>query len=295
MAIYVQSRGISQENDYRWLKIKESRQIPEIPPILKRPITGPAQTPVRVTDAIDSHTPSIVLARSDGELLLLLTGLEARQERTDFTGRKLRNSIAWVYPDAEEEERKIRSLAVRALKGELEAEVDKAVNIGGEYGFEVSLDAIRQLANPEEVESLAPNFTVICDRNLPELREGFARELQQHCLPKHEGLLLVVTGIKTKSALVKAGVWRGLSNRIEADKPTDSPDAIKGTEATPPAMKTPRSGQKKTLLTVTIVAIALILTAFLAIGWLIPLVQESPQQPTQQSLSMDSSIYSARE
>lgn len=215
MAIYVQSRGISQENDYRWLRIKKNTHLPEIPPILKRPIPGKSGNIMRVTDLIDSQKPSIVVARSDGELLLLVTALKAREERTDFMGRPIRNSVAWVDQDTEENERIFRSLTVRALRGELETEVDRAISIEGEYGFSVDLEAIKKLAAPEQVDFKEPELTVRISNNSIESKESLALELEQHCLPQRNGFLIVVTSIKTKSALLQASVWRGLSLRVE--------------------------------------------------------------------------------
>ena len=220
LVTYVQSRGISQESDYRWLKVRENSQIPEIPPVLKRPISIDFKTQVRVYDLIDSQTHSIVLARSDNELVLLVTGLKAREERTDFMGRKVRNSVAYVCSDSNDNELIIRSLAVRALRGELEGEVDKAVNIGGEYGFEVSFEKISQLARLEDVESLEAEQQIRIGENSIEFKEDLALELEQHCLPKtkRDSILIAVTGIKSKDALIQAKVWRSLSSRVKTQE-----------------------------------------------------------------------------
>lgn len=217
MRIYVQSCGVSQENDYCWLKIRPNRSIREIPPILKRPLSGRSQGIVRVTDAIESQTLSMVVARDDGELLLLLTGLPAREERTDFMGRRVRNSVAWICDNSDEGERFIRSLVVRALRNEIElAEaVDRAIVAGGEYGFDADFEALDLLAKPLSVglHSNADNTEKV-GKNSPLLRQELALELESNRLPKREGLLIVMTSLKTQPALAEARVWRGLSNRI---------------------------------------------------------------------------------
>ena len=69
MEIYVKSRGFAQEEGYCWL--------PETPSIL---------TVNRVADCIQTESPSLVLGRYGGRLLLLVTGFEARG-RTDFRDR----------------------------------------------------------------------------------------------------------------------------------------------------------------------------------------------------------------
>ncbi|MDY7012162.1 MAG: hypothetical protein SVX43_00960, partial [Cyanobacteriota bacterium] len=43
---------------------------------------------------------------------------------------------------------------------------------------------------------------------------------------EREGLLIVLTSLKTQSALSEAGVWRGLSNRIAAEEWLRIPNAI---------------------------------------------------------------------
>lgn len=198
MAIYVQSRGFSQDDDYCWL--------PEVPPIIREN---------RVNDLIQSESFSVVLARYSKKLLLLITGLTA-QERTDFRGRKIRNSVAWVLEDSEASERELRAIAASALRDSLATSIDNAIKFGGIHGFEVAWDDLDQL-NPKEV----CNFSTILDRkigqNSPTLRDELAYELEECPLPPEKGALVVVTGIKSESALIQAGVWRGLSNLVQAE------------------------------------------------------------------------------
>ena len=284
MTIYIQSCGVSQDNDYRWLKIRENNQIPEIPPILKRPFPRAAGITIRVTDLIDSQTPSIVLARSDRELLLLVTGLKAKEERTDFMGRKVRNSVAWVYPDSNDNERVIRSLAVRALRGELETEIDEAVKAGGEYGFDASYEAINHSTPLEPVGSSETEFSIKIGKNSLELREELALELQEHCLPQKDGLLVVVTGIKTKTALLQAGVWRGLSNRVEEEEWTVIPRQPVELAPVITGSRQNQSREKKTLLPIAIAVVMAVvivmMIVFLAVKPLNPLTPEPKTNPS---------------
>ncbi|MDY6781463.1 MAG: hypothetical protein SW833_02740 [Cyanobacteriota bacterium] len=220
MRIYVQSCGVSQDNDYCWLKIRHNRSVREIPPILKRPLSGHSQGIVRVTDVIESQSLSMVVARDDGELLLLLTGLPAREERTDFMGRRVRNSVAWVGEDSDEGERFIRSLVVRVLSNELEVAeaIDRAIVIGGEYGFDASFEALNLLAEPLSVNiNRNADATDKVGKSSPILRQELALELESNCLSDREGLLIVLTSLKTQSAILEARVWRGLSSRIAAE------------------------------------------------------------------------------
>jgi hypothetical protein len=202
MKIYVQSRGLSQDYDYCWL--------PEVPPILKK---------YRINDLIQSESPSLVLGRYENKLILLVTGLEA-SERIDFQRRTIRNSVAWVGEDNQENEEKLRAIAVYALRGLLKADIDRAVKFGGEHGFEISFDAIRQI-KVDEVRNFEPKLESKLGKNSQELRDYLAYELEERCLPTSKEFshspLVVVTGIKSENALKQAGVWRGLSNLVQGE------------------------------------------------------------------------------
>ncbi|MFY7806327.1 MAG: hypothetical protein ACOVQ7_23175 [Limnoraphis robusta] len=209
MTIYILSRGQKEDQDYSWFKIKKENLIRETPPIFKR---------VPVETVIDHQKPSMILARQDSEFVLLVTGLKAREERADFMGRSVRNSIAWVDYNSEEAEKKLRSIAIRALKNELESELDKAISIGGEYCFQVDKDAIEQLASPENIESQPAETVCKLGKNCPELRQDLAEELQKYSIPSRDGFLIIITTLKAKSALSLSGVWRGLSDRIDNEE-----------------------------------------------------------------------------
>jgi nitric oxide reductase large subunit len=171
MKIYVQSRGFSQDYDYCWL--------PEVPPILRQ---------YRINDLIQSESPSVVLGRYDNKLLLLVTGLEA-SERTDFQGRKIRNSVAWVGEDSEANEHKLRAIAASSLRGLLDTDLDKAVKFGGESGFEVFFDTISHL-KVDEVRHFDAKLESKIGKNSEYLRND---------------------------ALKQANVWRGLSNLVQGE------------------------------------------------------------------------------
>ncbi len=209
MAIYVQSRSELQEKDYRWQKVRQNKFIFEVPPLLKI---------ISVGELIQSQKYSIVLARKDGQLVLLVTGLFS--ERTDFMNRPIRNSVAWVEEDSPENEQIIRSLAVLALRDKqtLENKVNEAVlNIGAtsDYHFEVDREKINQLSELIQVQSnnkfKEDNYI---GNSSAELQEEVGLELQSNCLPNRDGVLVLVTTLKTESNLKKYKIWRALSGQV---------------------------------------------------------------------------------
>ncbi|MGB3507879.1 MAG: hypothetical protein WBA93_01260 [Microcoleaceae cyanobacterium] len=247
MEMYVQSCGFSVDDDYRWLKVNADFQQPEIPLIMTRLILTDNRTEVRITDLIQSEAPSLVLARNDGELFLLVTGLESR-ERQDFRGRKIRNSVALVCQDSEENELFLRAISVAVLRGKLEGKIDSAVAFGGEYGFQVNFDQIQTLLSEDElrnINSIAAKQDYKIGKNSSELKAELADELAEYSLPLDNRILVVVTGIKKESTLMQAGVWRGLSNLLEVEgwkkpykKRSSFDEAVKIFHQTQPEKKT---------------------------------------------------------
>ncbi len=201
MEIYVQSRGFSQAQDYRWLRInKDGTQVRENPPLLDE-----------VENLIDSESPTVVIARSNQRLLLLVTELDSAK-RTDVKRRPIRNNIAWVGKDSDEPV--LRALAARALRGELSEEIDRAVESGGDQGFQVNFSDIQKLESAVrgKAKNSSPDPKRKIESNFADKKKYLADELEQYSLPIDNKPLVVVTGTKKRETLENAGVWRGLSN-----------------------------------------------------------------------------------
>lgn len=204
MEIYVQSRGQAQDRDYCWIRITDKGQQQELPSI-----------PEDVIDLIESDDFSVALARSSGQLLLLVTGLES--SRRDFQRRIIRNSIAWIGQNSDEPV--LRELAARALRGLLRKEIDQVVKGGdGKEGFKVSLQEIQQLTAKGKVGDSPPNTTRLIRPNSESQKHKLAGELEQHQLPQKDGPLVIVTEITAQKTLENSGVWRGLSSLVKTEK-----------------------------------------------------------------------------
>ncbi len=260
MKIYVKSRGFSQEEGYCWL--------PETPSIL---------TLNRVTDSIQAESPSLVLGRYNGCLLLLITGLEARG-RTDFRDRAIRNSIAWVAEDSAANEQQLRAVAIRALntfldekKDGLDAEIDRAIPFGGTDGFTVKWELLKGLSVSANLGSYPQNSnrereehsTDKLAKNSDRTKESLAAQLEQYGLPERDGSLVVVTGIKNKDALIQSRVWRGLSKSLEEEDWTPVRERQDASSSPREAFQP----EKKLNETATLVA-GIVAIGMLFLGWL---------------------------
>ena len=260
MKIYVDSRGFSQDYDYRWIEVTETEQKrpEELPYILRK-----------TAELIESDAPSVVLARNgywlaenyltesvqsirekgvnregfealkdlfsrdlnafynteDRALILLITAIEPR-ERRDFIDRQIRISIAWICETSDDNEKMLRWLAIRSLDEEnrksLTTEIDRAIILGGEEGFEVNYQAVLQLAEEGKTQELLMNEPPDANKVKlgcvsPELKSELVNDLKKYRLPQSDSPLVVVTYLQTEDILREAQVWRGLSSLVNVD------------------------------------------------------------------------------
>ncbi|MGD1803852.1 hypothetical protein ACP6PL_00190 [Dapis sp. BLCC M126] len=214
MEIYIESRGFSQDDDYRWLKVTEESQTrvdkEDLPTIIQE-----------ATQIIDSESASIVLSRKNNSLLFLLTSIEP-VERVDFAHRQIRISVAWLMPDYLDNERILRMLAATALDTEerqyLTTQISQAVILGGELGFQVNFEHIEKLTNisaaKKSLQDKLPNTAQKIAAISPQRQEELASELKEYSLPNQQGFIVVVTEIKKEKVLIDANIWRGLSTLV---------------------------------------------------------------------------------
>ena len=214
MQVYIESRGFSQDDDYRWLKVTEESQTrvdqEYLPTIIQE-----------ANKLIDSESASVVLSRKNNSLLFFLTSIEP-VDRVDFAHRQIRISVACLMPDSLDNQRILRMLAATALDTEerqhLTTEISQAVSLGGELGFQVNFEHIQKLTNISAAKNLLqdklPNTTKKIAELSPQRQQELASELKEHCLPNQQGLIVVVTGIKKEQVFIDANVWRGLSSLV---------------------------------------------------------------------------------
>ena len=208
MDIYVQSR--TKNADYYWVsQLTPTEKIHNVPSIIQSVTKFNGNNDLKL---IHESDPSIVLLRSQGELLLFVSGL--RTKRQDKDRRYIRNSIAWIAQDADEPI--LREIAVLVLKNNLrilENVVVESSNNSDEL-FEVNWEDIKQLTPPNITDTT--NFpeengkiALFSEQRMQEL----ASELIKYKLPARDGALVAVTdGFKSKAIFERANVWRGSSN-----------------------------------------------------------------------------------
>jgi hypothetical protein len=225
----------------------------------------------------------LVIARFGDELLLLITGLESK-DKTDFRGRAIRHSVAWVGEDSKENEQKLRAIAACALRDNLRDDIDKAIQFSdGEYGFDLK-DSIDKL-QINEVRTSYANTESKLGTNTPKLKEDLANELEEYCLPKRVGTLVVVTGIKSENVLQQRGIWRGLSSLVKEQEWKN------GGSFTPPETAQPEQTNDFIALIIKLIVLStgsIVLIAFFL--FMLSQPKPNPQPETQNPSQSKSSL-----
>lgn len=274
MTIYVHSRGKSQDHDHSWLRDGHTLMMPEE---LKA---------IKPEELIESQKPSLILARSGGQLVLLATALTTGDGRTDFMRRQIRNTVAWVESDNRNSEQLLCKIAARALNKDLAGAVDSAVHSDAavdDCGFRVDFDLLKAIEdssdNRDAVES-HPDIAFKVGNNIPTLREELAKELTNCGLPESTGdteILVVMTTLKSSDGLKSKNVWRGLSSRINKSEGWE--------EYTP--VKKPRTASKmevKEKSPILGIIFLLVIGAMLLTIWLL-LHNAASQNPKTESVT----------
>ncbi|WP_413160046.1 hypothetical protein ACL6C3_16645 [Capilliphycus salinus ALCB114379] len=217
--IYIRSRGFEQNNGYCWLQLTDTGE--------ERVDGLPTQFEDESIHLIYSESPSVVLSRKQGLLLLIITAIQP-DGRKDFSARTIRISVAFIAEDSEEIERVFRMLAANALDEEdnpkLTEKIAQAVTLGGENGFQGNFQELLGLVDSQNTEERIQNQPLSPEQTLnklakisPDMKRLLAEELREYCLPKTEGVLVVSTGIKKEETFRNARVWRGLSSLVKSE------------------------------------------------------------------------------
>lgn len=174
LEVYVRSYTLGKTG-MQWRKIENGESILGYPQILE-PRIIPKQTGGlgTIEYVINYQNFSLVLMRYSQQLLFMVAGIEALEERSNQLGRTIFNAVAWVAnPDESnsipsKNELKLRHLAARSLLSfvgkdkdpEFINTINEAINFKGLEEFEVNLNKINQLTenSADKLEQLLPNL-----------------------------------------------------------------------------------------------------------------------------------------
>ena len=172
LEVYVRSYTLGKTG-MQWCKIENGESILGYPHLLEPRIipkeTGGLGT---IEYLINYQNFSLVLMRYSQQLLFMVAGIEALEERSNQLGRTIYNAVAWVAnPDesnsiSPENELMLRHLAARALLSfvgkdpEFINTINEAINFKGLEEFEVNLNKINQLTenSADKLKQLLSNL-----------------------------------------------------------------------------------------------------------------------------------------
>jgi len=172
LEVYVRSYTLGKTG-MQWCKIENGESILGYPQILE-PRIIPKQTGGlgTIEYLINYQNFSLVLMRYSQQLLFMVAGIEALEERSNQLGSTIYNAVAWVVnPDesnsiSPENELMLRHLAARALLSfvgkdpEFINTINEAINFKGLEEFEVNLNKINQLTenSADKLKQLLSNL-----------------------------------------------------------------------------------------------------------------------------------------
>jgi hypothetical protein len=218
MDIYVFSRGVGLSSEYRWFQVTETGQ--------ERVNGLPSDFYEEATNLIYSESPSVVLSRKNGYLMLLITAIQP-EGRNDFSNRQIRISTAWIVKTSWEYETAFCNLAANALDEkeypDFTKTINKAVYLDTQDNVQGNFSQLVALVKPAKITSFTTfNSDEFNCRKIAKIstkmKALLAEELKEFGIPERDGVLVVATEIKKEETLKQAKVWRGLSALIESEE-----------------------------------------------------------------------------
>ena len=319
LEFYVRSSPLGKA-DFHWRKIENGESILGYPHILEQTIipknTGGLGT---IEYKINYQKLSFVLMRHSQQLLLLVAGIEAPEERSNQLGSTIYNAVAWVVnPDesnsiSPKNELMLRHLAARALLSfvgkdpEFINTINEAINFKGLEEFKVDLDKIDQLTyknSPDKLKQLLPNLDkaegdqqiwykkvekTINDQEIISLAEKIIKTE----LPKGDDLAILISKVDENTVSVLS---------IDLDLKTETPPVSQVKEVTAPTENIVKNNEvvkdnlgktkRKKLLLLIILIISLLVVLLFSLKMMENQEKEPEKIPTPQIMISPQTTHS---
>ncbi|CAD5921468.1 hypothetical protein PCC7805_00696 [Planktothrix agardhii] len=174
LEVYVISSALGKTGIH-WRKVESSQSVLGYPDMLEKRLVKKKNGDLGTIEyRINYQKLSFVIMRHSQQLLFLVAGIEALEERSNQLGSTIYNAVAWVAnPDesnsiSPENELMLRHLAARALLSfvgkdkdpEFINTINEAINFKGLEEFEVNLNKINQLTenSADKLKQLLSNL-----------------------------------------------------------------------------------------------------------------------------------------
>lgn len=223
-SIYLNSRGFSR--DYAWLDAD-----------------GVAQDPpqyAKIQNILDGESQSIAIFRDQYSYLILLVLNCPSANRKDSQQRIIRDSVLWILPDNQDNEKLFRKIAAKILydSNALQPIFSEVINFpepetdrksrGFSFDSDKLQDKLREInfpSSPTQASGYSLDQSSYRAENSKVFRESLAQDLLSNDpFPKDYEFLVIVTGIQGESDLERFKIWRALSELIKSDEWEKVPD-----------------------------------------------------------------------
>ena len=305
LEVYVRSSPLGK-TDFHWRKIENGESILGYPQILEQRIipkkTGGLGT---IEYLINYQKLSFLLMRHSQQLLFLVAGIEALEERSNQLGSTIYNAVAWVVnPDesnsiSPKNELKLRHLAARSLLSfvgkdpEFINTINEAINFEGLEEFKVDFGKIDQLTDensPDKLKQLLPNLDEaeadqqIWYKKVEKIGNeqeiiSLAEKIIKTELPKDGNLAILISKVDENTVSVSPiDIKTETSTDNQDQEVTASPENIfKNIEAVKDNVGKPKMKKQKFLLLIILV-ITLVLMLLLSLKMMKNQKEEEPQK-----------------
>lgn len=310
LEVYVRSSPLGK-TDFHWRKIENGQSILGYPQILEQrripKKTGGLGT---IEYVINYQKLSFVLMRHSQQLLLLVAGIEALEERSNQLGSTIYNAVAWVAnPDESnsipsENELTLRHLAARALLSfvgkdpEFINTINEAIDFKGLEEFKVKGDEIDQLTKipADKLEQLLLNldkpegdqqnwYKKVEEIGNEQEIISLAEKIINTGLPEDD-LAILISKVDEKNAVSVLPIdLKNEQSEVNQDALNSTSTEVTETQEVSEPKKKPKIKIKMKLLLVSLILFSLLLVAFLLLLQVLKNQEEQPQKvPIPQSL-----------
>ena len=319
LEVYVISSALGKTGIH-WRKVESSQSVLGYPDMLEKRLVKKKNGDLGTIEyRINYQKLSFVIMRHSQQLLFLVAGIEALEERSNQLGSTIYNAVAWVAnPDesnsiSPENELMLRHLAARALLSfvgkdpEFINTINEAINFKGLEEFKVDLDKIDQLTyknSPDKLKQLLPNLDkaegdqqiwykkvekTINDQEIISLAEKIIKTE----LPKGDDLAILISKVDENTVSVLS---------IDLDLKTETPPVSQVKEVTAPTENIVKNNEvvkdnlgktkRKKLLLLIILIISLLVVLLFSLKMMENQEKEPEKIPTPQIMISPQTTHS---
>ncbi|QHV01327.1 hypothetical protein [Synechocystis sp. CACIAM 05] len=321
--IYVKSTAIGITGIH-WRHASESDQPIGTPKIVQEKICDHKDGfPLMVNDLLDQTSPSLLVYRSGGKLLVEIAGIESVKTYGSHNDSQLRSYdlLALIFDDNPENEKIVRKIAHDAIENILGNEtslfemIKSFVSFYQKEEFRVDLESIKAYLDKlnkinltEETQTVEQTIEIRSNGKLEKLSELILKNPlpkewefrdynndRQELLKSDRVLLVVTDRLEQEDIFYHAGIWLGSASNVKEPEVIKEIQGVSQLQQNENVNSQSRAEERKRPKKINLIAVVLVLTLTIILILLIvlhPVViknyQDQDQNPPQSGLTQQS-------